>query len=70
MLAFDRRGGVAYSPETNRWQLLPQAPLARTTEHSAVWTGQELIVWGGESCTDSCHRADGAAYAARSSGSR
>ncbi len=40
--------GAAYDTATDRWQTLPTASffLARQ-EHSAVWTGTEMIVWGG-----------------------
>jgi hypothetical protein len=30
-------------------------------DHSAVWTGEEMIVWGGH-CLDTCYRNDGAAF--------
>ncbi len=40
-------GGV-YDPVEDRWVATPVsgAPSART-EHSAVWTGTEMVVWGG-----------------------
>lgn len=40
--------GARYSPETDTWKpvSLAQAPTVRT-EHRAVWTGKEMIVWGG-----------------------
>jgi N-acetylneuraminic acid mutarotase len=56
-------GGAAYDPAADRWEALPAAPLAARARASAVWTGREFIVWGGEA--DSSHRAqfdDGAAY--------
>jgi len=43
------------------WSELPsKAPLAPRVEHSAVWTGQEVIVWGGGD--DTSDFGDGAAY--------
>jgi N-acetylneuraminic acid mutarotase len=40
-----------YNPVTNTWRptSLIEAPSARDS-HSAVWTGNEMIVFGGESC--------------------
>lgn len=40
--------GAAYRPDADAWTPLPTvgAPSARTG-HSAVWTGQSIIVWGG-----------------------
>jgi hypothetical protein len=48
---------VAFNPLTNRWRLLPQP---RTGEGIAVWTGRELIGWGGGCCGDAW--AGGSAY--------
>jgi N-acetylneuraminic acid mutarotase len=55
--------GAAYDVAADRWEGLPAAPLSPRARAAAVWTGRELIVWGGEA--DSHHRAqfdDGAAY--------
>jgi N-acetylneuraminic acid mutarotase len=55
--------GGAYDVAADRWEALPAAPLAPRARAAAVWTGRELIVWGGEADYD--HRAqfdDGAAY--------
>ncbi|MBP7148404.1 MAG: hypothetical protein KBD01_12735 [Acidobacteria bacterium] len=41
--------GARYNPTTDRWTLTSvsgNVPMARY-DHSAVWTGQEMIVWGG-----------------------
>jgi hypothetical protein len=35
--------GVAYNPATNRWQRLPAMDASRLG-HTAVWTGQRLLV--------------------------
>jgi hypothetical protein len=48
--------GLAYDPRADRWSPLPQAPLRGRLDPLAVWTGSELIVWGGTG------RADGAAF--------
>jgi hypothetical protein len=39
--------GLAYDPAQNRWSPLPQAPLLGRLDPTAVWTGSQLIVWGG-----------------------
>jgi galactose oxidase-like protein len=56
--------GVAYEPVTNRWSALPQAPLRGRSNPLAVWTGDQMIVWGGQFMgkltTTFAH--DGAAY--------
>ena len=40
--------GARYRPSTNQWTPVPSldAPNARSS-HTAVWTGTEMIVWGG-----------------------
>jgi N-acetylneuraminic acid mutarotase len=41
--------GGRFNPATSRWQKIAatsDAPVARA-EHTAVWTGSEMIVWGG-----------------------
>lgn len=40
--------GAAYDPATDAWTLLPDSPLARRDGHSLTWTGQSMVVWGGE----------------------
>ena len=55
--------GAAYDASTDRWEALPPSPLAPRARATAVWTGREFIVWGGEA--DYSHRQqfdDGAAY--------
>ncbi|HEY6802084.1 MAG TPA: Calx-beta domain-containing protein [Pyrinomonadaceae bacterium] len=46
--------GGRYSPATDSWQptSLANVPVARF-KHSAIWTGSNMIVWGGISKTDS-----------------
>jgi len=47
----DANTGGRYNPVTNSWRPTStiEAPSARDL-HSAVWTGTEMIVFGGESC--------------------
>jgi beta-lactamase regulating signal transducer with metallopeptidase domain len=46
--------GGRYDPARDSWTLLPtnDAPSARTM-HAAVWTGSEMIIWGGHEDQDS-----------------
>ncbi len=57
--------GARFNPTTGKWSILPPAPAAARYRHSAVWTGTEMIVWGGtgsrSSVPDSAFN-DGAAY--------
>jgi hypothetical protein len=52
--------GEAYDPATNQWTALPEAPLTGRPAPAAVWTGTQMIVWGGY--TTSQNYTDGAAY--------
>jgi N-acetylneuraminic acid mutarotase len=52
--------GGRYEPSTNSWRTLPAGGPSARIFHSMVWTGSELIVWGGES--SSGYRNDGARY--------
>lgn len=39
--------GQAYEPSSDRWRPIEQAPIGRAYGAILVWTGDELIVWGG-----------------------
>lgn len=56
--------GIAYDPTADRWRELPDAPIEPRLLHSAVWTGQRMVVWGGTSDLGRVGHelADGAAY--------
>ncbi len=55
-------GGEAAS-STPSWRLLPKSPIAGRLAASAVWTGREMIVWGGMArSVNAGPRSDGAAY--------
>jgi N-acetylneuraminic acid mutarotase len=45
--------GARYNPATNTWTAISTAgaPVGRYT-HSAIWTGREMIVWGGQPATN------------------
>jgi hypothetical protein len=51
--------GAAFDPATQTWRTLPDAPIDGRSSAAAVWTGEELLVWGG---WHGGIRDDGAAY--------
>ena len=53
--------GAAYDPAADRWDVLPRPPIAGRTGASAVWTGREVLFWGGQAGAGTIF-ADGAAY--------
>jgi hypothetical protein len=57
--------GEAYNPASNKWTALPPSPLHGRQDPAAVWTGRQLIVWGGFYVTQRGGRKillDGATY--------
>jgi hypothetical protein len=38
--------GAAFNPETGTWRIIAPAPIQRAS--GVVWTGSEMIVWGGQ----------------------
>lgn len=48
--------GASYDPEDDTWAQLADSPLGARAGHVTVWTGEELIVWGGT--TDGFEQAD------------
>jgi hypothetical protein len=57
----DRLQGQAYDPATDTWRTIATAPLASRSHTVAVWTGSEVIVWGG-GAPDDPSAVSGAAY--------
>jgi N-acetylneuraminic acid mutarotase len=59
--------GAVYNPGTNAWSTMaaPPAGLEPRDNAAGVWTGEQLVVWGGygrsDTCTP-CFYGDGAAY--------
>lgn len=47
-IGVNRNDGAAYDPVTNTWTAVSTAgaPSPRS-RHTAVWTGSNMIVWGG-----------------------
>lgn len=58
----DYGDGAAYDPRGNRWRRLRAAPLRPRFGHTAVYTGREMIVWGGGARGGFVLYSDGAAY--------
>lgn len=59
--------GEAYNPATNKWIALPGAPVHGRAYPTSVWTGHQMIVWGGSiprELTDLTF-TDGAAFTPR-----
>lgn len=55
--------GAKYSPMADRWTTLSgTSPLAPRTFHTAAWTGEGMVVWGGRDATNGAMLADGARY--------
>jgi hypothetical protein len=58
-----RADGAAFDPRSRTWRRLPPAPLTARLYHAAVWTGTEMVIWGGyTNATGSITINDGAAY--------
>jgi N-acetylneuraminic acid mutarotase len=51
--------GAAYDLATDTWTPIAGSPLSGRGGHRAVWTGRDMVVWGG---FDTAMRADGARY--------
>jgi N-acetylneuraminic acid mutarotase len=59
-----KKDGAAYDPVTKMWRLIAAPPASFSKgrwQHSAVWTGTKMIVWGGID-TDSFYATTNAAY--------
>lgn len=53
--------GAAYDPARDSWRVMPPSMLRARSDAGAVWTGQELLVWGGIG-TSRRYFADGAGF--------
>ena len=54
--------GAANDPSTDSWRPIPSSPLSGRVEASAVWTGSEMIVWGGSTHGRGITLSDGAEF--------
>lgn len=52
MLVLGPNDFQAFNPRTNRWRRLARAPSALDGTGLVVWTGREMIDWGGGCCGD------------------
>lgn len=55
------KSAFAYNPATNRWRRLASLPSARAGA-AAVWTGRQLLLWGGQRPNASSILRSGLAY--------
>ncbi|HXJ73639.1 MAG TPA: immunoglobulin domain-containing protein, partial [Candidatus Dormibacteraeota bacterium] len=54
--------GGRYNPETDTWTPLPTDGAPSTTAHTAIWTGTDMIVWGGRHLPGENYFDTGARY--------
>jgi N-acetylneuraminic acid mutarotase len=56
--------GLRYWAEDDVWMSVstPPSGFEYRRDHTAVWTGSKMIIWGGQSIDGSTYYADGAAY--------
>jgi N-acetylneuraminic acid mutarotase len=61
--------GGRYNPSTDRWVVTggANAPAARSA-HTAIWTGSEMIVWGGDTVVNAIYFNTGGRYCVRPPG--
>lgn len=52
--------GAAYDPVSGTWRELPPAPVPDLRDPSVVWTGSEVLIWGGS--FGPSNPTEGAAY--------
>jgi hypothetical protein len=55
--------GAAYNPATHTWRMIAAAPLPPLTGVATVWTGREMLVWGGATATSGMGRLSSGAAA-------
>ena len=53
--------GFAYNPRTNTWRTLPRLPEGRIGS-VAVWTGHDVLLWGGQTKPDGVQLTSGLAF--------
>ncbi|MGA2837119.1 MAG: hypothetical protein ABSF84_11035 [Acidimicrobiales bacterium] len=51
---------LAYNPSTDTWRSLPPSGLAPRADAIVVWTGRQLVVWGGRNSDFTATYGDGA----------
>jgi hypothetical protein len=53
--------GAIYSPGSDSWAMMPAGPLAARNSHVVVWSGTDVVIWGGRQ-GDKDFQRDGARY--------
>jgi putative cell wall-binding protein len=53
--------GAAFDPATNEWRPIPANPIGARSGHATVWTGEQMIVFGGTDMEQE-QRGEAAAY--------
>jgi N-acetylneuraminic acid mutarotase len=54
---------LAFDPKANAWTMLPtEGQPSSRSKYATVWTGSEMIIWGGTNSGDGNPLTDGAAY--------
>ncbi|HVL89651.1 MAG TPA: hypothetical protein VM841_05385, partial [Actinomycetota bacterium] len=64
-LTADLADGAAFDPASGDWTLMPESPLRARREAVSVWSGREMVVWGGHEAAFAERQqgfADGASY--------
>lgn len=46
------RDGAAFDPEDDSWRMIAEAPLDGRHNHLAAWTGEAMLILGGDGSTD------------------
>lgn len=54
--------GASYDPIGDSWTTIPPSPISGRVEASVVWTGREMLLWGGSTHGRSLTLDDGATY--------
>jgi len=60
----ERRNGGRYDPRLDRWTLFETGTSRSVKQNASVWTGTEMVVWGGSTgSSPEVYLEEGAAYA-------
>ena len=62
MVVLGHNRGAAYDPRSDSWTELPASPALQRDFQTMVWSGGELLVWGGDNVDASRSNADGARW--------
>jgi hypothetical protein len=63
MLVWNGTVGAVYDPRADKWRRMSDPPLEGARfDGTAVWTGREMTIWGGDETGGVDGAPDGAAY--------